>query len=334
METGYIACISMSGLKRLFKPVTPPAPTMRRKLSPNRDHGGLPSLCSAPLVLGRALVSAGVPAPCPSRVAVAFGLPEGGVQLNPDEVQLKILGSHGSIDVRALHRSLGGLINLLSAKASSEWLITELKAASATISVKSANPEIDFKAVFDEITEGLKELREHAVTPPEWTGPMIESLLDMGGPGDLAGVEGIELTCGNRPAVRIDDGEILENARKALEFRHVSLGSVHGTIDRFLSRDGRNEFGMIDEVTGKSVRVTFRKPLESKVIQAIQRKVIAWGELRRDSSGRKISMKLEDLQIVESPESSTGIRQMIGALGSDWTGSKSSVDWVRGQREQ
>jgi hypothetical protein len=254
--------------------------------------------------------------------------------MNPDEVQLKIIGSHGSIDVRALHRSLGGLINLLSAKASSEWLITDLRAASATVSVKSADPDIDFRAVFDEITEGLKGLREHAVTPPDWNGQMIESLLDMGGPGGLSGVEGIELTCGTRPTVRIDDGTILENARKSLEFRHVSLGSIHGTIDRFLSRDGRNEFGMIDEVTGKSVRVTFKKPLESKVIQAIRQNVIAWGELRRDTSGRKVSMKLEDLQIIDPPANPTGIRQMIGTLGPDWTGSKSSVEWVRGQREQ
>lgn len=166
--------------------------------------------------------------------------------MNPDEVQLKIIGSHGSIDVRALHRSLGGLINLLSAKASSEWLITDLRAASATVSAKSADPDIDFRAVFDEITEGLKGLREHAVTLPDWNGQMIESLLDMGGPGGLSGVEGIELTCGTRPTVRIEDGTILENARKSLEFRHVSLGSIHGTIDRFLSRDARNEFGMIE----------------------------------------------------------------------------------------
>lgn len=250
-----------------------------------------------------------------------------------DEVKLKILGPHGSIDVRALHRSLGGLIELLKATAAEEWVISDLRAASASLSVKPAvEGTIDFNRLFDEITQGLEQLAQMPGTPPAWTGEMLESLAAIGAPRTYDGVEGIEIYLGGRAPIQLSQ-VLVENISRTLKISNTSIGSVRGVIDRFLSRDGKNEFGLKDETTGKSIRVTFPRKLEARVVQAIRREVVAWGEIRRDSSGRKVALKLDDFEIVESSPVRPGIRDMIGILGDDWTGGANSVDWVRGQRD-
>lgn len=251
-----------------------------------------------------------------------------------DEVQLKILGAHGQIDVRALQRCLSGLIDLLKAKVSDEWVITELEAASATISIRPLDQELDTERAFAEITDGMISLRRIAGVPDSWNTEMVSSLLELAAPGELSGVEGIQLRCGDREATRVDDRELRDNARKSLEIGHLSIGSVRGTVDRFLSRDGRREFGLKDEATGKSVKVTFTQTLEGKVVEAIRHEVIAWGDLRRDSTGRKLSLRLDDLEVVEPVGEPSRIRDMVGVLGDDWKDSHNSADWVRGQRER
>lgn len=69
------------------------------------------------------------------------------------------------------------------------------------------------------------------------------------------------------------------------------------------------------------------------MVQAIRREVVAWGEIRRDASGRKVALKLDDFEVVESLPDRTSIVEMIGVLGDDWTKGANSVDWVRGQRD-
>jgi hypothetical protein len=41
--------------------------------------------------------------------------------MNSEDIKLKILGAPSSIDTRALHRSLDGLLELLSAATDAHW---------------------------------------------------------------------------------------------------------------------------------------------------------------------------------------------------------------------
>ncbi|MCF3137654.1 hypothetical protein LRQ04_00155 [Paenarthrobacter sp. AR 02] len=251
-----------------------------------------------------------------------------------DEVRLKILGAPNSIDVRALHRSLGGLIDLLHGSTESHWLISDLKVSSALVKLRPAMPsDVDWEGAFQEILAGLHHLESESSTPSSWGNTMVEALLQAGGLGKFAGVEGVELTLGTDAPIRID-GEIVANASRALKPPNTSLGSVAGKIDRYISRSGKKNFGLVDEATGKSVSVTFSASMEPRVVEAINKQILAWGLLRRDHTGRKVSLSLEDFELVESARGPVSLDDIVGVLGQDWTDGRSSVDWVREQRDQ
>ncbi|MFM9272821.1 hypothetical protein [Pseudarthrobacter sp. NKDBFgelt] len=250
-----------------------------------------------------------------------------------NEVRLKILGAPNSIDVRALHRSLGGLIDLLHGATDSHWLIADMKVSSALVEVRP-DEDLDWRAVFAEITEGLRHLETISSTPASWGDAMLEAVVQAGGLSKFAGVEGVELTVGAAGEPIRLDGEIVANASRALKAPNKSLGSVAGKIDRYLSRSGRKNFGLVDESTGKSVKVTFSSHMEARVVEAIGKQVLAWGELRRDHTGRKVSLSLEDFETVETVSRPVSVDEIAGLLGTDWTNGIGSVEWVRKQRDE
>lgn len=249
-----------------------------------------------------------------------------------DEVRLKILGAPNSIDVRALHRSMGGLIDLLHSATESHWLISDLRVSSALLEVRPAEREdLDWDSTFQELTEGLHHLNATSSTPANWGDAMLEALVQTAGLGKFAGVEGVELTIGAGSPIRLD-GEIVANASRALTAPNRSIGSVTGKIDRYLSRSGKKNFGLVDENTGKSVKVSFSSLMEARVVEAIGKQVLAWGELRRDHTGRKVSLSLEDFEVVERVRRSVSVDEIVGVLGREWTNGLSSVEWVKEQR--
>lgn len=253
--------------------------------------------------------------------------------MHPEDIKLKILGAPSSIDARALHRSLGGLLDLLSGATSAHWVIADLKVGSAEVDLKpAADAELNVDEVFREIVAGLVHLEHESSTPADWGDAMMEALVDIGSVTKFPGVEGVEISCGGHGIVRLDS-EVVKNAARALSTPHRSLGSVKGTIDRYISRSGRKNFGLLDESTGKSVKVTFPSNMESRVVESIGKEVLAWGELRRDQRGRKVSLRLDDFELVERSEGPVSTQQIVGILGVDWTGGLGSVNWVRGQRD-
>lgn len=252
--------------------------------------------------------------------------------MEQNEVRLKILGAPNSIDVRALHRSLGGLIDLLHGATESHWLISDLKVSSALVEVRP-DEDLDWHAVFAEITDGLRHLETTSSTPADWGDSMLEAVVQAGGLSKFAGVEGVELTVGAGEPIRLD-GEVVANASRALKAPNKSLGSVAGKIDRYLSRSGKKNFGLVDESTGKSVKVSFSAQMEARVLEAIGKQVLAWGELRRDHSGRKVSLSLEDFEIVQTTQRPVSVDELAGLLGAEWTNGLSSVEWVRKQRDE
>ena len=128
-----------------------------------------------------------------------------------------------------------------------------------------------------------------------------------------------------------------EKMLKLLQRSGQAFGSVTGVVDRFRSRNGSREFGLIDAENGTPVSVHFSEEDETTVRSLIGTKVTAWGMLRRDpTTNRKKDLVMEGVKVVdeptEAPERVTAA-DFEGILGADWTEGLDSVSWVRAQRD-
>lgn len=249
------------------------------------------------------------------------------------EIRLRILGEHASIDVEALHKALGSLLDLLKAAGiSTELVIADLREGSAEIAVRPRQSSEEIEARFAELVGGLGSLNEQRVDPG-WDTGMLEGAVDLATALAFKGVSGLQVVA--RGAVTADISQVaLDTAKDALAASTVSVGSVTGRIYRFFDHKSRREFGMIDDATQHSVRVTFTSDKEQKVLRAVGRTVTAWGELRRNRDGRKVLLKLDDFEVVSArSRRSSELDEMSGALGTEWSGELGSVESVRRQRD-
>lgn len=235
------------------------------------------------------------------------------------------------IDVNVLTRSIGAFAALVNAAGSGRWVVSDLRLASVTAAARPvalSDAEVDVE--FERLASGLLTLVDGPATPPGWDDDLMQSVADLHSVLDTHGVEGLELTFGDRAPIGVDTAAVL-NAKSALDARPLTLGAVTGKVDRFLSRDSRRELGLVDEATGDKVTVRFSRDWEDEAPTWIGRRVTAWGMLRRTAHGRKKELQMEGIEVAPALET-TSVADVLGILGADWTGGMSSVEWVRGQR--
>lgn len=249
------------------------------------------------------------------------------------EVRLRIRGEHGTIDVGALHKALGALLELLKAGGvGANLVISDLREGSAEVGVRLRYADVEVEERFARIVSGLGDLGTQRVRN-DWDAAMLESAVDMASALEYTGVSGLEVRGPGLPYVEVTP-TTLETARSALTVSSVSIGSITGRIHRFFDHKSRREFGMIDDLTQMSVKVTFSVDKEPKVLRAVGKTVQAWGELRRNRDGRKVSLKLDDFEVIDAPpRRPLSIDDITGVLGDDWTDGEGSVEAVRRQRD-
>src|SRR4051794_11856588 len=110
-----------------------------------------------------------------------------------DEMRLRVLGAHGSIDVEALHKGLGALLDLLKAGGvTGPLVITDLREGSAEVAVRPRNAAAVVDRRFADIVRGLNDLSEDRIGD-DWDAAMLESVVGLATVLDLGGVEGVQI---------------------------------------------------------------------------------------------------------------------------------------------
>ncbi|TYP88442.1 hypothetical protein [Blastococcus xanthinilyticus] len=258
-----------------------------------------------------------------------------------DELGLHIKGAVGFIDATALAAGLTALLRLLGDppaagedSAAPVWAVSLLRTGSLDVAVRPGGA-VTRESVerLQLVRRGIGSLHERAGAPAGWNQEDLRNLLRI---GDIVGLQGVEAVDIIIDRQRPDDwitlsGSVLNHARESLSETEVSFGSVRGRIDRYLSRGNRREVGLTDESSGRPVRVWYPESLQARMVAAIERDVVIWGEVRRNTAGHKTSIRAEDLELVERrpPEPA---RALVGMFDPDWTDGISNDEWLRLQR--
>lgn len=258
-------------------------------------------------------------------------------------VRLHLGGPEGEIAGDAFLEAASAFLGLLDGAAQGAgdnptWTVQDLAIGSANFAVQVAGEpratetaERSVRTVLD----GLSTLREHAIMPTAFSEGMVRKVRTLAQTLERHGVRDISIGAQTGATTFEDisvDEVIGRHAEQALRTSSESLGSVEGVFDRLYLRDRRREAGLIDEVTGVAVNCTFPKEMTHRIQEALLSKVVAWGVLRRNAAGQKLSLAIEDFETIGDPGPIEPVENFVGIFPEDWTGGRDSVEWVRGQR--
>jgi hypothetical protein len=256
------------------------------------------------------------------------------------DLHLKLEGPARLISALALGEGLVELHRLLNRIQSADGEVREVSWRISGLSVSSADcalaPPPD---ALDEgnyrisvMWAGAEQLSRQPGVPERWTENAVESLIRLSSITKRDGVDSAVLSRDGGDLVRLDE-QIKANAQKSISRQHESIGSVVGTVYRWIDAD-RREIGVQEASTGRKVVVTFGAELRDEVSRVVGANVQirAWGRLKRDADNHKVSLFATGLEVVEPVDLPRSADAIVGALGAEWTDGLGSVDWVRSQR--
>lgn len=249
-----------------------------------------------------------------------------------DELRLSLEGQKGEMAAASFITAAQALVKLLDGASRDKiaWKVSTLATGSLRIGLTASRSadSADPQDVVDTVLSGLVTLRQASTIPHGYTLPMMGHAQQLAGLKGKGGITDISISAG-ATVVKIDE-ELARNAAEAVSGKAVSIGSVQGILDKVNFRNIR-EFGLIDERTGASMRVTFGSELDDAVKQAIDTPVVVTGTLYRNATGQKVTMRARSIAAL-TKQPPRPVEQLVGILGDDWTGGLDSVDFIRVQR--
>lgn len=137
---------------------------------------------------------------------------------------------------------------------------------------------------------------------------------------------------GRRPALYAADdvARTFQNLARALSVQRRSLGSVIGRLDS-ISVHKRRLAGVWDSITGLRVEVTFTDNQVQEIKNALGKRVEIFGLITRDFNDNPLKIKMRELEVLPDVGESPSMDSIYG-MDPDFTGGRSSVDYVREMR--
>jgi hypothetical protein len=262
------------------------------------------------------------------------------------EIEIVVDGPNDSVSVEVLAQAAETLRTLLHGTGAQGWVVSALKvgsthlAAAPPVSKDCHNRDAE---EFKRVVEGLIAVTSDE-EPKGWDDSALDSLVRLNNRvSEVSALQGARVVTRSDSSTEhtfyLDERFAVkaENMLNKLKHSAQAFGSVTGVVDRFRSRNGNREFGLIDTESGRPVSVHFSKDDEDTVRKLIGIKVVAWGMLRRNpSTNQKKILTMEGIKVINEPNEiseNVTVADFEGILGTDWTGGLDSVSWVRAQRD-
>lgn len=188
-----------------------------------------------------------------------------------------------------------------------EWVISDLRFASATVAVSSVprSEEIidQSPTIISSVLKGLETIERTAERPEYFTdealltAKRLVSLLN--GKVERISIFG-NVGVGSTGTVRATQ-RIAANVDQLLGIGTVAVGSVEGTLET-VTIHGGTSFNIYDTITHRRVRCVCDRERLDELEGCLGSRVLVEGEIRYNVQGQPISIKVENHRVLRSVE--------------------------------
>lgn len=185
--------------------------------------------------------------------------------------------------------------------------------------IKKVATEEDAIGLIDAFEYGLSSIGEKAEWPPFFTDYAVKKIKKIGDSIDGKHVSNISLkrmTGKNGKAWKADfSGNMIVNASKLLEAKYEAYDSVEG---RLLAIDLYNKtaFRLYMDDDSESLLCNFPPELKQDAINAIEKRVYVYGLVRSRENGKKVTMKVRELEQLSSSFEMPSLHEILRVGGS------------------
>lgn len=186
--------------------------------------------------------------------------------------------------------------------------------------------------------EGLRTVEMRPIVPPSFPEQSMRRLKQLGnvmGRNGAKGFRAVKLESGGElVSARVEarlTRQAAINAKEALSPRYTADGSVVGRLDVISVHKGQ-QFTIYDEIDRRPVKGSFSEALLGNVKEALSRRVIATGIIRRNGAGQMISILVETLEILPADHQLPTVGDLVGS-DPDFTNGLPADVWVRKVRD-
>lgn len=259
--------------------------------------------------------------------------------MNDAWINLKIEGRREELSARALARGATTLLRLveraakLGTRGSHEptFVVEGLSLGSISMQLGTGLGSTDAEPRgIQNINDGIGLLANRSDIPEGWSREMLRDLRIICEMNQLPGATGVVISGSGLSEIKVSDN-VLRNVIRVLAPPRDSMGSIVGVVTEWKGVRSGDQLTIRDESSGEDLIVEVPLELGVDTGSAIRKRVLVRGQMTRSDTGRKIRLIASSLEIKETRKKMS-IRDIAGALGSDWTGGLDVVEWQRIQR--
>lgn len=177
---------------------------------------------------------------------------------------------------------------------------------------------------------GIGELQAEPAIPEFFSARTVERIQHVGAHierGEIAEVQ-VSSTNGKRSSASLDSS-VVAHARRAVEPSRRAWSSIVGRLEVLIGRGSRDPRAVIlQEGTRSAVVVRARVDQKGLLRNAWEHRVVAAGELTRNSVGQAIKLDLHDLEVLLPPtHDRVSAWDLVGSM-PEATGSMTTVEYL------
>jgi len=203
------------------------------------------------------------------------------------------------------------------------WVVSSIESGSVHLTIKGqpsdSVAENAIAEVLSTVKAGIRILEERPERPPFFSDKALTSAKHLArliskDEQDEHGISTIGIGL-NSSKTNITH-RLAENVDELIGANYRSLGSLEGVL-RAIDLSKKPLFRIYDLLTNKSVICYFEPCLINKIKDALNKRVSVYGLIRSREDGKKISIKVEDMEIFPNETDLPSIEDIIGILGGE-----------------